>query len=451
MAMANNKSVRRKTLKSSAKKSSYSVKKSAKLMQRAETLIPGGVNSPVRAFKAVGGSPLFISRAKGAKMYDADGNAYIDYIGSWGPMILGHAHPAVTAALRKAIGAGTSYGAPTALEVELAGLAVEAFPSMDMVRFVSSGTEATMSAIRLARGFTNRDGIIKFEGCYHGHADSLLVKAGSGAATFGVPTSPGVPAGLARHTFNAVFNDLASVEEIFRRNTSQIACVIVEGAPGNMGVVPPKPGFYAELKKLAARNGALLIVDEVMSGFRLCYGGAQKVYGVDPDLTCLGKVIGGGMPVGAFGGKRDIMKRLAPSGPIYQAGTLSGNPLAMTAGIETLGLLKKRGTYEKLINMTTTLADGIRAIVKGRGLPYQVAHAGSMLTLFFTKEAKPVENFSDAAACDHDKFSTFFQRMLKRGVYLPPSSYEAAFLGLAHTKADVSHTLEAVYESLEGF
>ncbi|MEE8575241.1 MAG: glutamate-1-semialdehyde 2,1-aminomutase [Thermodesulfobacteriota bacterium] len=427
------------------------VRKSATLFKKAQKVIPGGVNSPVRAFNSVGGSPLFIASAKGSKIYDADGNAYIDYVGSWGPMILGHGHPKVNAALKRGIASGTSFGAPTALEIELAELTLGAFPSMDMVRFVSSGTEATMSAIRLARGFTGRDGIIKFEGCYHGHADGLLVKAGSGAATFGVPTSPGVPKDFARHTYNAKFNDLESVEKIFKKNRRGIACVIVEGSPGNMGVVPPAKGFMKGLKRLTKKYGALLIMDEVMSGFRLCYGGAQKVHGVTPDITCLGKVIGGGLPVGAFGGKRKIMKMLSPSGPVYQAGTLSGNPLAMTAGIETLNLLKKPGTYEKIIASTTTLADGIREIVTDKGLPYQVQQAGSMLTLFFTKKPKPVCNFKDAAACEHDKFAEFFQRMLKCGIYLPPSSYEAAFVGLAHSRADIAKTLEAVDKSLKGF
>ncbi|MEE9542869.1 MAG: glutamate-1-semialdehyde 2,1-aminomutase, partial [Thermodesulfobacteriota bacterium] len=315
------------------------LKKSSGLMKRATKVIPGGVDSPVRAFNAVGGNPLFISSAKGARVTDVDGNTYIDYVGSWGPMILGHANSKVGSAVKRAVALGTSFGAPTELEIDLAKLTIKAFPSMDMVRFVSSGTEATMSAIRLARGYTGRDKIMKFEGCYHGHADSLLVKAGSGAATLGVPDSPGVPADLAKHTLNAVFNDLKSVEKLFKRNPKSIACIIVEGTPGNMGVVPPEPGFFAGLKKLTKKYGALLIMDEVMSGFRMCFGGAQKVQKIDPDITCLGKVIGGGLPVGAFGGKRKIMQKLAPIGPVYQAGTLSGNPLAMTAGIETLKLL----------------------------------------------------------------------------------------------------------------
>jgi len=420
-------------------------KRSAELLRKAEKLIPGGVNSPVRAFGAVGGRPRFIARANGSKIYDADGNAYIDYIGSWGPMILGHAHPRVSAAIKKAVDRGTSFGAPTELEVILAEMTLKAFPSMEMVRFVSSGTEATMSAIRLARGYTKRDRIIKFEGCYHGHADSLLVKAGSGAATLGVPSSPGVPKSLAKDTLNAVYNDLDSVRNLFKRNPRAIACVIAEGVPGNMGVVPPKDGFIEGLERLCRRYGALLIMDEVMSGFRLCYGGAQKVYNVEPDLTCLGKVIGGGLPVGAFGGKRRIMERLAPTGPVYQAGTLSGNPIAMTAGIETLKILRRRGTYEKLYKKTVTLTTGIEGIARRRGVPCHISMAGSMFTVFFSE--RPIHNYSDAAGCDLKRFSKYFQRMLAEGVMLPPSQFEAAFMGLAHTNDDIARTLEAVEKS----
>ncbi len=423
-------------------------RKSAQIMKKAVKLIPGGVNSPVRAFKAVGGHPLFISRARGSRIYDADGNAYIDYIGSWGPMILGHCHPKVTAALKKALDRGTSYGAPTELEVTLAELTIKAFPSMDMVRFVSSGTEATMSAIRLARAYTKRDGILKFEGCYHGHADSLLVKAGSGAATLGVPDSPGVPADLASHTYNAAYNDLDSVKAVFEAAPGKIACVIVEGAPGNMGVVLPKEGFMEGLRRLCTRYGALLIMDEVMSGWRLCYGGAQKVYKIDPDLTCLGKVIGGGLPVGGFGGKRKIMEMLAPSGPVYQAGTLSGNPIAMTAGIETLKLLQRKGTYEKLYKLTNTLADGIAAIARRRGVAVHTAVAGSMFTVFFSE--KPVTNWTDADGCDRARFGRYFSRMLKNGIYLPPSQFEAVFVGLSHTKEDIAKTLEAAEKTFKG-
>lgn len=423
-------------------------KKSAQLLKSAVKIIPGGVNSPVRAFKAVGGGPLFISRAKGSKIYDADGNEYIDYIGSWGPMILGHAHPKVTAALKKALDRGTSYGAPTELEVTLAGLTLKAFPSMDMVRFVSSGTEATMSAIRLARAYTKRDGILKFEGCYHGHADSLLVKAGSGAATLGVPDSPGVPQDLAKHTYTATFNDLDSVRAIFEKGPEKIACIIVEGAPGNMGVALPKVGFMEGLREITKKYGALLIMDEVMSGFRLCYGGAQKIYGIDPDLTCLGKVIGGGLPVGGFGGKRAIMAMLSPSGPVYQAGTLSGNPIAMTAGIETLKLLQPKGTYDRLFKTTDALCEGIAEIAKRRGVPVQVAVAGSMFTVFFSE--RPVANWADAKACDTARFGRYFTKMLKNGIYLPPSQYEAVFVGLAHTPKDIERTLEAADKSFKG-
>ncbi|HAO93114.1 MAG: glutamate-1-semialdehyde-2,1-aminomutase [Deltaproteobacteria bacterium GWC2_56_8] len=422
--------------------------KSAQLLKRAVKIIPGGVNSPVRAFKAVGGGPLFISRAKGSKIYDADGNEYIDYIGSWGPMILGHAHPKVTAALKKALDKGTSYGAPTELEVTLAGLTLKAFPSMEMVRFVSSGTEATMSAIRLARAYTKRDGILKFEGCYHGHADSLLVKAGSGAATLGVPDSPGVPQDLARLTYNATFNDLDSVRAIFEKAPAKIACVIVEGAPGNMGVALPKVGFMEGLREITKKYGALLIMDEVMSGFRLCYGGAQKIYGIDPDLTCLGKVIGGGLPVGGFGGKRAIMELLSPSGPVYQAGTLSGNPIAMTAGIETLKLLQAKGTYDRLFKTTNALCEGIAEIAARRGVPVHVAIAGSMFTVFFSE--RPVANWPDAKACDTARFGRYFTKMLKNGIYLPPSQFEAVFVGLAHTPKDIERTLEAADKGLKG-
>ncbi len=423
-------------------------RKSDALFRKAARVFPGGVNSPVRAFKAVGGRPIFISRAKGSKIYDADGNRYIDYIGSWGPMILGHAHPKVCSALKKAIDRGTSYGASTGLEVELAELTLKAFPSMDMLRFVSSGTEATMSAIRLARAYTKREKIIKFEGCYHGHADSLLVKAGSGAATFGVPDSPGVPAGLAKGTCNAVYNDLGSVREIFEADPEGVACVIVEGAPGNMGVVLPRDGFLHGLKGLCERYGALLIMDEVMSGFRLCYGGAQSVYGIDPDMTCLGKVIGGGLPVGAFGGKKRIMEMLAPMGPVYQAGTLSGNPVAMTAGIETLRLLGKKGVYERLFNATERLADGVQAVAKESGVPVHVSVAGSMFTVFFNE--RPVDNYAHAKASDTARFSRYFTRMLKNRIYLPPSQFEAVFVSLAHSDRDIGETLDAVERCFKG-
>src|SRR3990170_2896314 len=421
---------------------------SKRIMKKALGLMPGGVNSPVRALKAVGGNPLFIKKAKGSKIYDVDGNSYIDYIGSWGPMILGHAHPKVTSALKKALERGTSYGAPTELEVELASMVVEAFSSIEMVRFVNSGTEATMSAIRLARAYTKRDKLIKFEGGYHGHSDGLLVKAGSGAATFGIPDSPGVPAGTAANTYTAVYNDLDSVRAIFEADPEGVACVIIEGVPGNMGVVLPKDGFLEGLSDLIDRFGALLIMDEVMSGFRLCYGGAQDVYGIRPDLTCLGKVIGGGLPVGAFGGRKEIMEMLSPSGPVYQAGTLSGNPLAMTAGIETLKLLKKKGAYEKLLASSAALCEGIEKIAKRRGVGCRVQRAGSMFTLFFTPGK--VENYSDAKKSDTTKFAAYFSRMTKLGIFLPPSQFEAVFVSLAHSKADIENALSAVEKSLRG-
>ncbi len=424
-----------------------STKKSSSLLKKAKKLIPGGVNSPVRAFSAVGGKPLFIKKASGSHVTDADGNSYIDYIGSWGPMIVGHAHPAVVKALTRAIGRGTSFGAPTELEVTLAQMTIEAFPSMDMVRFVSSGTEATMSALRLARAYTGRDKILKFEGCYHGHGDSLLVKAGSGAATLGIPSSPGVPKGLAKNTLNARYNDIASVERLFKKAPEDIACVIVEGVPGNMGVVLPKEGFLAALKGLCEKYGALLIMDEVMSGFRLCYGGAQQIFMVDPDITCLGKVIGGGLPVGAFGGKREIMEKLAPIGPVYQAGTLSGNPIAMTAGIETLKILKRKGSYPRLLKKAKTLTDGIKEVAKRAGVDCTITAAGSMFTLFFNAN-RPVD-YAGASACDLKRFSRYFTRMLKAGIMLPPSQFEANFFGLAHTKEDIEKTLYAVEKCMK--
>ena len=421
---------------------------SKKLMQRAQKVIPGGVNSPVRAFKAMGGNPLFIKKAKGSKIYDADGNSFIDYVGSWGPAILGHSHPKVNAALKKAVDRGTSYGAPTELEVTLAELVLEAFPTMDMVRFVNSGTEATMSAIRLARAYTKRDKIIKFEGCYHGHSDSLMVKAGSGAATLGVPDSPGVPADLAKNTYTAIYNDITSVEDILRNDPEGVACIIGEGVPGNMGVVLPQGAFLKALRDLCNQYGVVLILDEVMSGFRLCYGGAQKVYDVDPDITCLGKVIGGGLPVGAFGGKRKIMEMLAPSGPVYQAGTLSGNPLAMTAGIETLKILKGKGVYEKLDATTKTLCDGLEQIANKRGIPVQIARAGAMFTLFFNN--RPVDNYEDAKKSNLERFARYFKKMLESGIYLAPSQFEAVFVSLAHSKNDINKTLAVAEKVFKG-
>ena len=421
---------------------------SKKLMQRAQNIIPGGVNSPVRAFKAMGGNPLFIKKAKGSKIYDADGNCFIDYVGSWGPAILGHAHPKVNAALKKAVDRGTSYGAPTELEVTLTELVLEAFPSMDMVRFVNSGTEATMSAIRLARAYTKRDKLIKFDGGYHGHSDGLLVKAGSGAATLGVPDSPGVPVDIAKNTYTAIYNDITSVEDIFRNDPDGVACIIVEGVPGNMGVVLPQSGFLKALRDMCNQHGIVLILDEVMSGFRLCYGGAQKVYDVNPDITCLGKVIGGGLPVGAFGGKKKIMEMLAPSGPVYQAGTLSGNPLAMTAGIETLKILKGKGVYEKLENTTKGLCGGLEDIAARRGIPVQIARAGAMFTLFFND--RPVDNYEDAKKSNLARFARYFKKMLESGIYLAPSQFEAVFVSLAHSTADIEKTLSAAKRVFKG-
>lgn len=422
--------------------------RSKKLFEEAKKHIPGGVNSPVRAFRSVGGDPLFIKKAKGSKIYDADGKAYIDYVLSWGPMILGHAHPKVNSALKGAIAGGTSFGAPTELEITLAKMVKKAVPSIEMIRMVSSGTEATMSAIRAARGFTGRDKILKFDGCYHGHGDSLLVKAGSGVATFGLPDSPGVPADLAKHTLTVSFNDLAAVQDICKREGERIACIIVEPVVGNMGCVPPLPGFHQGLRKICDQYGIVLIFDEVMTGFRVAYGGAQELYKIKPDLTTLGKVIGGGLPVGAYGGKREIMEKIAPVGPIYQAGTLSGNPLAMTAGIETLKLLGKPGVYKALEKTSVELEAGLRSAAEETGVPTTINRVGSMFTTFFTD--KKVTDFTSAKTSDTAKFGNFFRAMLKHGVNLAPSQFEAAFLSLAHTKSDIARTIEAARKSLKG-
>jgi glutamate-1-semialdehyde 2,1-aminomutase len=422
--------------------------RSRKLFEEAKKHIPGGVNSPVRAFRSVGGEPLFIKKAKGSKIYDADNKAYIDYVLSWGPMILGHSHPKVTAALKKAIANGTSFGAPTELEVTLAKMVKKAVPSIELVRMVSSGTEATMSAIRAARGFTGRDKILKFDGCYHGHADSLLVKAGSGVATFGLPDSPGVPADLARLTLTVAYNDLAAVKDMAVREGQRIACIIVEPVAGNMGCVPPEPGFLQGLREICDKYGIVLIFDEVMTGFRVAYGGAQQLYKIKPDMTCLGKVIGGGLPVGAFGGKREIMEKLAPAGPIYQAGTLSGNPLAMTAGIETLKLLSKPGLYKTLEKNAADLEKGLRAAAEEAGVSTTFNRVGSMFTCFFTD--RKVKDFETAKTSDTTRFGKYFLSMLKNGVNLAPSQFEAAFLSLAHTKADINKTIEAARKSLKG-
>jgi len=416
-------------------------KKSIELYRKALEHIPGGVNSPVRAFKAIGIPPAFIDRGKGSKIWDVDGNEYIDFVMSWGPMILGHAHPKVVAALKKAAPKGTSYGAPTALEVHLASIVKKAFPSIDLLRMVSSGTEAAMGAIRVARGYTGRDKIIKFEGCYHGHGDSLLVKAGSGATTFGIPDSLGVPEDLAKHTLTVPFNDGEAVERLVLQYPGQIACLIVEPIVGNMGVVLPEEGFLARLRDLCRREGIVLIFDEVITGFRVAYGGAQEVFGIRADMTCLGKIIGGGLPVGAYGGKREIMEKVAPLGGVYQAGTLSGNPLAMTAGLETLGLLKPKRVYKDLKEKTGYLARGIEASAHKRGIPLVINKATGMFTLFFTDG--PVKDYPAAKKSDTNRFAQFFIQMMEQGVYLPPSQFEAWFLSLAHTQKDLDKTIEA--------
>jgi glutamate-1-semialdehyde 2,1-aminomutase len=421
--------------------------RSRKLFEEAKKHIPGGVNSPVRAFRSVGGEPLFIKKARGSKIYDADGKPYLDYVLSWGPMILGHAHPRVTAALKKAIVNGTSFGAPTELEITLAKMVKKAFPSIELVRMVSSGTEATMSAIRVARGYTRRDKIVKFEGGYHGHGNSLLVKAGSGVATFGLPDSPGVPADLAKLTITIPYNDLEAFKNIASREGEQIACIIVEPVAGNMGCVPPEPGFLEGLRRVCDQYGIILIFDEVMTGFRVAYGGAQQLYKIKPDMTCLGKVIGGGLPVGAFGGRREIMENVAPIGPIYQAGTLSGNPLAMTAGIETLKLLSKPGVYKTLEKSSSDLQRGLSDAAKETGVPTTFNRVGSMFTGFFTD--RKVKDFASAKTSDTGRFGKYFLSMLKNGVNLAPSQFEAAFLSLAHTKADINKTIEAARKSLK--
>lgn len=416
--------------------------KSENLYSAARKLIPGGVNSPVRAFTGVGGTPLFIERADGAYLYDADGKAYIDYVGSWGPMVLGHNHPAIRSAVIEAAEHGLSFGAPTEMEVKMAELVTELVPSMDMVRMVNSGTEATMSAIRLARGFTGRDKIIKFEGCYHGHADCLLVKAGSGALTLGQPNSPGVPADFAKHTLTCTYNDLASVREAFEQYPQEIACIIVEPVAGNMNCIPPKEGFLQGLRDVCDEFGALLIIDEVMTGFRVALGGAQAYYDVTPDLTCLGKIIGGGMPVGAFGGRRDIMEALAPTGPVYQAGTLSGNPIAMAAGYACLTEVSQVGVHETLNDLTALLADGLLDAARDKDIPLVVNHVGGMFGIFFT-DALEVSSYQDVMACDVERFKRFFHLMLEEGVYLAPSAFEAGFMSVAHSEEDIRNTVDA--------
>lgn len=416
--------------------------KSENLYDAARKVIPGGVNSPVRAFTGVGGVPLFVERADGAYLYDADGKAYIDYVGSWGPMVLGHNHPAIRNAVIEAVERGLSFGAPTEMEVKMAELVCELVPTMDMVRMVNSGTEATMSAIRLARGFTGRDKIIKFEGCYHGHADHLLVKAGSGALTLGQPNSPGVPADFAKHTLTCTYNDLASVREAFELYPQDVACIIVEPVAGNMNCIPPNSDFLPGLRALCDEFGALLIIDEVMTGFRVALAGAQSYYGVEPDLTCLGKIIGGGMPVGAFGGRRDVMEALAPTGPVYQAGTLSGNPIAMAAGYACLTEVSRPGIHQTLTELTEMLASGLLKAAKAENIPLVVNNVGGMFGLFFT-DAPTVTNYQDVMGCDVERFKKFFHLMLEEGVYLAPSAFEAGFMSVAHSKEDIQKTIDA--------
>jgi glutamate-1-semialdehyde 2,1-aminomutase len=419
---------------------------SSGLFAQAQVHIPGGVNSPVRAFKGVGGDPVFIDSASGAWLYDADGNRYIDYVGSWGPMILGHAHPQVIDAVEAVVRKGLSFGAPTELETKMADTVCALMPSIEMVRMVSSGTEATMSAIRLARGYTGRDKIVKFEGCYHGHSDSLLVKAGSGALTFGEPSSPGVPASLAELTITLNYNDSAQVRELFSTIGDQIACIIVEPVAGNMNCIPPLPGFLETLRSECDKSGSVLIFDEVMTGFRVALGGAQALYDVKPDLTTLGKVIGGGMPVGAFGGKGEIMEKISPLGPVYQAGTLSGNPIAMTAGLKTLELISETDFYSKLAAKTETLVNGLKMRASKAGVAVATNQVGGMFGLFFS-DAEKVSDFTQSMACNQEQFRKFFHAMLDRGVYLAPSAFEAGFVSAAHSDEDLQQTLNAAEEA----
>lgn len=423
------------------------IHQSVELFSEAQRVIPGGVNSPVRAFSAVGGQPLFIERGEGAYLYDVDGNRYVDYVLSWGPLILGHAPSSVAEPLKKRVDRGTSYGAPTELETALAELIIEAMPAVEMVRFVNSGTEATMSALRLARAYTGRDKIIKFVGCYHGHADFLLVQAGSGVTTLGLPDSPGVPAGTAQDTITAPYNDLAAVQEAFNAYPDDIAAVIVEPVAGNMGVVPPKDGFLIGLRELTRDNETLLIFDEVMTGFRVAYGGAQELYGVEPDLTTLGKVIGGGLPVGAYAGKEDVMETVAPAGPMYQAGTLSGNPLAMTAGIETLKVLRQPSVFDEIEQKAARLGEGIGEAAEEVGVPVFQTRVGTMFSNFFT--SKPVTDYDTAKMSDTDRFGRYFHAMLEGGVYIAPSQFEAGFISLAHSDEDIDQTVRTARRAFQ--
>ncbi len=424
-----------------------SMRRSLEIFERASKIVPGGVNSPVRAFKAVGGAPPIIRSAKGARLTDVDGNQYLDFLGSWGPMILGHSHPEVVSAIQEAAERGTSYGASTELELVLAEKICAFFPSIESVRLVSSGTEATMSALRLARAFTGRSMVVKFDGCYHGHVDSLLVKAGSGVATLGIPGTPGIPAEFTAHTVSVPFNDVPALEAVFDRHPKKIAAVILEPVPANMGVVPPTPGFLEAVLELAERNGALAIFDEVITGFRLALGGAQEKYGLSAPLTCLGKIVGGGLPIGAYGGNREIMQMIAPEGPVYQAGTLSGNPLAVTAGLKTLELLEREKPYQRLEKLARRLAQGIADQARQAGVDIQVQQCASLLTPFFTKS--PVRNFEEALKADTAKFAAFFREMLDSGIYLAPSQFEAIFVSMAHTEADIDEVVAKAGEALD--
>ncbi len=420
--------------------------RSRELFLEAQHYLPGGVDSPVRAFKAVGGTPPFMVKGQGSRIYDADGNEFIDFVGSWGPLILGHAHPQVVNALKRAIECGTSFGAPTELETTLAKTITAAIPSIEMLRFVNSGTEATMSALRLARAFTRRDKIIKFAGGYHGHADGLLAKGGSGLATLGIPDSPGVPPSYTQNTLVAPYNNAEAVAQLFQRYPEEIAAVIVEPVAANMGVVPPQPGFLGSLRRLTDESGALLVFDEVITGFRVAYGGAQTLYGITPDLTCLGKVIGGGLPVGAYGGKREIMEMMAPEGPVYQAGTLSGNPLVMTAGIETIKILGRPGVYDQLEAKSSILAEGIIEATAETGISVYISRVASLLTIFFT--GKQVTDYESARQADTTLFGSFFPQLLSEGIYWPPSQFEAAFISLAHSDDDIQFTIRAIDRAL---
>lgn len=421
--------------------------RSRKLWKIAKEYIPGGVNSPVRAFKGVGGNPVFIKKGKGSKIYDVDGNSYIDYVLSWGPLILGHAHPAILKAINGTSRNGTSFGAPTEGEVELAKIITRLYPSMEKVRLVNSGTEATMSAIRLARGWTNRNKIIKFEGCYHGHVDSLLVKAGSGATTLGIPDSLGVPGDSVKNTITLPFNNIDSVHDVCKTQGKDIACLIVEPVAGNMGVVPPKQGFLEGLREITARYNIILIFDEVMTGFRVALGGAQQLYGIKPDITTLGKIVGGGLPVGVFGGRKEIMEKLAPSGPVYQAGTLSGNPIAVACGLATLRILSKGNIYKRLERLSQRLSIGLGEAAKENGVQVFQTRVGSMLCLFFTEEK--VVDYKTALSSDRAKYAAYFHNMLKRGVYLAPSQFEAAFLSIAHSEDDIDKTIRTAREAMK--